>query len=63
MKVAYKDGDKGKGEKDVYVPADVSVTAIERLSAAALKPGVKVNGQVQQNADGSVSATRLNIVP
>lgn len=63
MKVAYKDGDKGKGEKEVYVPADVSVTAIERLSAAALKPGVKINGQVQQNADGSVSATRLNIVP
>jgi cold shock CspA family protein len=63
MKVAYKDGDKGRGEKDVYVPADVSVTAIERLDASALKPGTKVNGQVQQNADGSVSATRLNIVP
>lgn len=63
MKVAYKDGDKGMGTKDVYVPADVSVTAIERLSAAALKPGVKINGLVQQNADGSVSAARLNIVP
>jgi hypothetical protein len=63
MKVAYKDGDKGMGTKDVYVPADVSVTAIERLGAAALQPGVKINGQVQQNADGSVSATRLNVVP
>ncbi len=63
MKVAYKDGDKGTGEKEVYMPPDVSVTVIERVGVAALKPGVKITGQVQQNADGSVSATRLNVVP
>lgn len=61
MKVEYKDGDKGMGTKDVYVPKDVEVTVIERVGVAALKPGIRVGGQVRQNADGSASATRLNI--
>lgn len=61
MKVEYKDGDKGKGTKDVYVPKDVQVTFIGQVGVAALKPGIRVGGQVRQNADGSAQATRLNI--
>lgn len=63
MKVGYKDGDKGTGEKEVYVPADVEITVIERVGVAALKPGVRIAGQVKQNPDGSTSATRINVVP
>lgn len=61
MKVEYKDGDKGRGTQDIHVPKDVQVTVIEQVGIGALKNGLRVAGQVRQNADGSASATFLNI--
>lgn len=61
MKVEYKDGDKGRGAQEIYVPKDVQVTFIEQVDTAALKKGARIAGQVRQNADGSASAVRLNL--
>jgi len=63
MKVEYKDGDKGRGVQEIHVPKDVQITFIEQVGTAALRTGQRVTGQVRENADGSASATRLNIQP
>lgn len=57
MKVAYQGG-----EKEVHVPAGVEITIIEPLDIAALKPGTRLNGQAQQNPDGSVTGTIITVV-
>ena len=49
------------GEKKVLVPADVPIVTFEPGNASELKAGAHVIVQAMKAADGTLSASRVNV--
>ena len=56
MTLKYKDG-----EKKVLVPENATVVAFQPTEKSSLRPGVHVFAVTQKQADGSLTAARVNV--